>query len=70
MRVALYARVSTTDQTTANQLIDLRQYADARGWKQVVEYSDPGVSGSKSCKSVRGLTITLLLRTNREEYRC
>lgn len=50
MRVALYARVSTADQTAANQLIDLRHYADARGWKQVVEYVDVGVSGAKESR--------------------
>jgi len=47
MRTALYARVSTTDQTTANQLIDLRQYVTARGWQHAVEYVDESVSGSR-----------------------
>jgi DNA invertase Pin-like site-specific DNA recombinase len=45
-RAALYARVSTLDQEPENQLVDLRQYADARGWT-VHEYVDEGVSGSK-----------------------
>jgi DNA invertase Pin-like site-specific DNA recombinase len=45
-RVALYARVSTTDQTTENQLLELRRYAEARGWT-AVEYVDHGISGSK-----------------------
>ena len=45
-RVALYARVSTHDQTTENQLLELRRYAEARGWT-AVEYVDHGVSGSK-----------------------
>lgn len=44
--VALYARVSTNDQTCENQLLELRRYAEARGW-QTVEYIDNGVSGSK-----------------------
>jgi DNA invertase Pin-like site-specific DNA recombinase len=44
--VALYARVSTQDQTYENQLLELRRYAEARGW-QTVEYVDNGVSGSK-----------------------
>lgn len=30
-RVALYCRVSTTDQTCENQLRDLREYCAARG---------------------------------------
>lgn len=50
MAVALYARVSTTEQTTVNQLIDLRQYCAARNWQQVVEYVDVGVSGSKDSR--------------------
>lgn len=45
-RVALYARVSTTDQTCDNQLRDLREYCRARGWDQVTEYVDEGISGT------------------------
>lgn len=32
MRAAIYARVSTLDQTCENQLIELRRYVQARGW--------------------------------------
>ena len=46
MRCALYARVSTNDQTCENQLRELRQYVQARGWS-AVEYIDQGVSGAK-----------------------
>jgi DNA invertase Pin-like site-specific DNA recombinase len=46
LRAALYARVSTTDQTTENQVIELRRYAEARGWT-VAEYIDNGISGTK-----------------------
>ena len=46
MKVAVYARVSTHDQTTENQLIELRAYVAARGWS-AVEYVDHGVSGAK-----------------------
>jgi DNA invertase Pin-like site-specific DNA recombinase len=45
-RVALYARVSTLDQSCEAQLRDLREYVAARGW-QVTEYIDQGVSGAK-----------------------
>jgi DNA invertase Pin-like site-specific DNA recombinase len=45
-RVALYARVSTHDQTCENQLLELRRYAEARGWT-AIEYVDTGVSGAK-----------------------
>ncbi len=46
MKVALYARVSTLEQTTENQLLELRRYVAARGWT-AVEYVDHGVSGAK-----------------------
>ena len=46
MKVAIYARVSTHEQTAENQLLELRRYADARGWT-AVEYVDEGVSGAK-----------------------
>lgn len=45
-RVAIYARVSTVDQTCENQLLELRRYVEARGWT-ATEYVDTGVSGSK-----------------------
>ncbi len=48
-RAALYARVSTADQTPANQLEVLRPYAEARGWK-ATEYIDHGVSGAKASR--------------------
>ncbi len=47
MRVALYARVSTSDQTVAPQLDALRSYAVARDMDVVEEYIDHGVSGSR-----------------------
>ena len=46
MRCAIYARVSTLDQHVENQLTELRQYAERRGWT-AVEYVDEGVSGAK-----------------------
>ncbi len=46
MRAAIYARVSTADQTCENQLLDLRRYCEARGWT-ATEYVDTGVSGAK-----------------------
>jgi DNA invertase Pin-like site-specific DNA recombinase len=44
--VAIYARVSTIDQTADNQLLELRRYVEARGWT-ATEYVDTGVSGAK-----------------------
>ena len=46
-RAALYARVSTDEQTTDNQLRELRAVAKRFGWKVVAEYTDNGISGSK-----------------------
>ena len=46
-RVALYARVSTQDQTVENQLHALRDWAVARGHEVVAEYTDEGISGAK-----------------------
>jgi len=46
-RAAIYARVSTGDQTTENQLLELRQIAERRGWEVVEVYSDNGISGAK-----------------------
>jgi DNA invertase Pin-like site-specific DNA recombinase len=45
-RVAIYARVSTLEQTADNQLLELRRYVEARGWT-ATEYVDTGVSGAK-----------------------
>ena len=45
-RVAIYARVSTVDQSCEPQLLDLRAYVTARGW-QATEFLDHGVSGAK-----------------------
>lgn len=46
-RVAIYARVSTTDQTPENQLLDLRAECAHRGWKVFKEFVDHGISGAK-----------------------
>jgi len=45
-RVAIYARVSTSDQSTESQLLDLRRYVRERGWLLFNEYTDNGISGT------------------------
>lgn len=50
IRAALYARVSTDEQTTENQLIELRAAASRLGWTVVAEFVDEGISGAKSRK--------------------
>lgn len=46
-KVALYARVSTSDQTAENQLLDLRRYCAVHGWTITREFVDIGISGAK-----------------------
>ncbi len=45
-RVAIYCRVSTLDQSTDSQLLDLRRYVRERGWTIFKEYCDNGISGT------------------------
>ena len=49
-RVAIYARVSTLDQSTESQILDLRRYVTDRGWKIFNEYCDNGISGTKDSR--------------------
>jgi DNA invertase Pin-like site-specific DNA recombinase len=46
-RAAIYVRVSTSEQDTALQETELRQYAESRGWNCVV-YQDKAQSGAKN----------------------
>jgi DNA invertase Pin-like site-specific DNA recombinase len=46
-RAAIYLRVSTDSQTTANQEIALREIAGRMDWDIVHVYSDHGISGAK-----------------------
>ncbi|MGC2080932.1 MAG: recombinase family protein, partial [Xanthobacteraceae bacterium] len=54
-RAAIYVRVSTDKQTVENQVRELRQIAERRGWEVVEQYSDAGVSGSKGRDDRPGL---------------
>src|SRR3990167_2068049 len=47
MKAALYLRVSTGEQTTENQRIELDRIALARGWQITKVYQDEGISGAK-----------------------
>src|SRR5690349_24780448 len=51
-RVAIYARVSTTNhgQDVGLQTRELRQFAETRGWTLAGEYIDAGVSGAKDSR--------------------
>src|SRR6202795_301790 len=50
MRIAIYARVSTKDQSCELQVRDLRSFWAARGFDLVREYVDVGQSGVKDSR--------------------
>jgi len=50
MRIAIYARVSTKDQSCELQVRDLRAYCAARVFDLVREYVDVGQSGAKDSR--------------------
>jgi DNA invertase Pin-like site-specific DNA recombinase len=54
-RAALYVRVSTDSQTVENQIRELRQVAERRGWGVVEVYNDAGISGAKGRNGRPGL---------------
>ena len=58
-RAAIYVRVSTDRQTIENQVRELRQIAERRGWQVVEQYSDAGISGSKGRDGRPGLDLML-----------
>jgi DNA invertase Pin-like site-specific DNA recombinase len=47
-RVAIYGRVSTSEQTTDNQINFLKEIVDRNGWNLIDTYVDEGISGTKS----------------------
>ena len=47
MKAAIYARVSTDEQTTDNQVNELKMVADRNGWEIEAIYADT-ISGAKS----------------------
>ena len=60
-RVAIYARVSTTDQNLDGQVDQLRTWAQARGHEVVAEILDHGLSGADSKRP--GLSRLLRMAT-------
>jgi DNA invertase Pin-like site-specific DNA recombinase len=50
VKVALYARVSTADQNTEIQLVQLREWASRGGHKIFREYVDEAISGTKTSR--------------------
>lgn len=53
MRCVIYSRVSTEEQTTDNQLRQLREYADRQSWNIIEEIQDVA-SGGNPQKNAKG----------------
>lgn len=62
MKVAIYARVSTEDQTTENQLIPLRAYCQRMGWT-FEEFTE-----KESSRKTRPIQWALYQRLLRKEF--
>jgi DNA invertase Pin-like site-specific DNA recombinase len=56
---ALYVRVSTDQRTVENQIAELKQVAERRGWAVVEVYRDAGISGAKGRDKRPGLDAML-----------
>lgn len=50
MKAALYLRVSTADQTTLNQELELKKYCELNNIQIYQVYKDEGVSGAKTSR--------------------
>ena len=46
-KVVIYARVSTSDQTTENQILKLRTIVEKNRWRLTEIYIDEGISDAK-----------------------
>lgn len=46
-RVAIYVRVSTSEQTVSQQVKPLKEYCKARGFEDITIFKDKGISGAK-----------------------
>jgi DNA invertase Pin-like site-specific DNA recombinase len=66
-RAALYVRVSTDHQSVENQIRELTQVAERRGWTVVEIYRDAGISGAKGRDKRPGLD-TMLKDANRRKF--
>jgi DNA invertase Pin-like site-specific DNA recombinase len=58
-RAALYVRVSTDHQSVENQVRELNEVAERRGWTVVEVYRDAGISGAKGRDQRPGLDAML-----------
>jgi DNA invertase Pin-like site-specific DNA recombinase len=65
-RVAIYLRVSTSEQTTANQRRELQVVAKRHGWSVVQVFEDAGISGAKGRNERPALDAMLKAVARRE----
>jgi DNA invertase Pin-like site-specific DNA recombinase len=65
-RVALYLRVSTSEQTTHNQRRQLREVAARHKWEIVGVFEDAGISGAKGREQRPGLYAMMKVVARRE----
>jgi DNA invertase Pin-like site-specific DNA recombinase len=65
-RVALYLRVSTSEQTTRNQRRELHAVAERHGWEVVATYEDAGISGAKGRDKRPGFDRLMVAVARRE----
>jgi DNA invertase Pin-like site-specific DNA recombinase len=65
-RVALYVRVSTSEQTTRNQRRELKAVAERHGWQVMNIFEDAGISGAKGRDRRPGLDALMKAVARRE----
>jgi DNA invertase Pin-like site-specific DNA recombinase len=65
-RVALYLRVSTSEQSTKNQRRELEAVAKRHGWQVVAVFEDAGISGAKGRNGRPGLDAMMKAVMRRE----
>src|SRR5436190_22364452 len=65
-RVAIYLRVSTSEQSTTNQRRELHAVAKRHGWSVVRVFEDAGISGAKGRKDRPALDALLKAVARRE----
>ena len=65
-RVALYLRVSTSEQTTKNQRRELEAVAERHGWLVVSAFEDAGISEAKGREQRPGLDALMKAVARRE----
>lgn len=66
MKIGIYARVSTKEQTTEHQVRELSAVAEKMGATEIQVFSDNGISGAKGRELRHGLDELIKAATRRE----